>query len=394
MKKYSSLSIGLALFTLLFGPGNIIYPLSLGALTGEAFWYALWGFIITAVLMPIVGFVAALLCHGNYNEVLRYLGRVPGAFITFICMLLIGPFCVIPRCIALSYETTKGCLGGMSLGWFSVLASALVLIATVRKELIMPLFGRFFGPIKLILIFGIVVAGVITAPTVPVTQLPAWACFKQGLFDGYGTMDLLGTLFCAGLIATQLQSGRKKTGNNASWSIAKRAAVVGSIGGGILALVYAGFFFVSGVHAEVLQGVGQADMFSVLAHFLLGPVGGILAGIIITLTCLTTAIALSSIVADYIRVHVFAEYFSYTSMLCTTLAIAGFMSNFGFSAIMRVVEPLITVFYPLLIVLALTVILYKLFWNSDVHIVPAHKSEETVPGQHFSLQSKNAHDNV
>ena len=389
-KNYMVLPVGLALFTLLFGPGNIIYPLKLGAAAGGSLWYALCGFIITAIAMPMVGFVASLLCHGDYTEMLSYFGRIPGMLITFTCMLLIGPFCILPRCIALSYESLKLYLGGLPFGWFSVIAATLVFAATMRKNLIMPLFGRFFGPIKLCLITGLIIVGAMTLPVSNPCAGPALASFKQGLFDGYSTMDLLGTLFCSGLLAFQLGATNAAMTREKRWYRAKKAASVAVVGGGVLSLVYAGFFYVSGIHASVLQGVEPADMFSVLAQFLLGPVGGVLAGLLITLTCLTTVMALASIFADYARTKLFAGRCSYPVALSLTLLVAGLMSNVGFATIMRSVEPLIVVFYPLLIVLALFIIGYKLFWQSDMQVTPARSLEKEVVDNQIVHQSENS----
>ena len=43
--------IGIALFALYFGAGNLIFPVMLGQLSGDHFTLASWGFVITGVIL-------------------------------------------------------------------------------------------------------------------------------------------------------------------------------------------------------------------------------------------------------------------------------------------------------------------------------------------------------
>lgn len=365
------MSLGLAFFTLLFGPGNIIYPLNLGALVGSSWLYAFVGFFVTAVCVPVLGLVASLLCRGSYKEALRYLGSFPSTLIACACMLLIGPFCILPRCIALSYEVLKPYIGQTSLITFSLCVALGIFFATLRKDYIMMFFGRFLGPMKLILISCLVLVGIFAEPHRTAGSLSALTSFSKGIFDGYGTMDLLGSLFCAGLLASQLGLDQKILDKKNRWLIARQALVIGSIGGGFLSLVYAGFFYIAGRHAVMLAGVSHGDLFTVLAQGLLGSLGGMVAAGVVTLTCITTLMALSVIFADYMQTTLLSHYSSHRITLLGTLLVAGLMSNAGFDTIMHLVEPLIMIFYPLLVALALFIIAYKLVWQKDLPSVTA-----------------------
>ena len=58
MKKLSRkdlLFLGLMLFSLFFGAGNLIFPPFLGQSAGDKVWIALGAFLITAVGFPILG---------------------------------------------------------------------------------------------------------------------------------------------------------------------------------------------------------------------------------------------------------------------------------------------------------------------------------------------------
>lgn len=393
MKNVTVLSAGLGIFTLLFGPGNIIYPLTLGAATHVVWGYALFGFVLTAVIVPMVGLVASLLYKGDYMAMLSSLGKIPGMMIAFACMLLIGPFCIIPRCIALAREVLGGYVGPISPLMFSIVATGVIFAATLRKEAIMPLFGRVFGPIKLSFILAIFVAAVVHTPAIHDAKITAWEGFSRGLFDGYGTMDLLGTLFCTGLLAMQMSSARRVSSRKDLIETVYAGLRVGIVGGGILTLVYGCFFYASGKYAAILQGVDHAAMFNVLAEYLLGWTGRVLASSVVMLTCITTVMALSAICAEYVRIQLFAYRCSYPTALIITLAIAGAMSNAGFGRIMAVVEPIVAIMYPMLILLALSVIWYKLFGNRHTSIIGAASVDCDVQQQPVP-PSKNRHDTM
>ena len=52
--KNSFIPIGLMLFALFFGAGNLIFPGSMGQAAGQNVWWALLGFCITGVGLPLL----------------------------------------------------------------------------------------------------------------------------------------------------------------------------------------------------------------------------------------------------------------------------------------------------------------------------------------------------
>src|ERR1700722_13643393 len=110
MKKYFSFeafTIGLAMFSMFFGAGNVIFPLAVGQYAGDKNFYAMSGLILTAAIMPIIGVIAMILFDGNYRQFFGRLGKVPGFLLALIIISLLGPLGSTPRCIALSYTTLK-----------------------------------------------------------------------------------------------------------------------------------------------------------------------------------------------------------------------------------------------------------------------------------------------
>ncbi|MDP3889540.1 MAG: branched-chain amino acid transport system II carrier protein, partial [bacterium] len=106
MKKIKTsyiVSVGLAVFSMLFGAGNLIYPIETGIKSGSQLIWGISGFIVTAVFIPIIGLVGMILFNGDINAFFNRLGTIAGQTVMFICVLIIGPLIVIPRIVTLSH---------------------------------------------------------------------------------------------------------------------------------------------------------------------------------------------------------------------------------------------------------------------------------------------------
>src|ERR1700754_5063066 len=109
MKKFLQshvVEIGLAIFSMLFGAGNLMYPLQVGIESADKNIWGIIGFMLTAVCLPVLGFVSMILFNGNYNAFFKRLGSVAGSLLIFACMVVIGPLIGIPRITTLSHTMT------------------------------------------------------------------------------------------------------------------------------------------------------------------------------------------------------------------------------------------------------------------------------------------------
>ncbi|MBX9742787.1 MAG: branched-chain amino acid transport system II carrier protein [Chthoniobacterales bacterium] len=357
---------GFAMFAMLFGSGNVIFPLILGRDAGNQIFFGLVGFLLTAVLVPLLGLFSTMLSHGDYKALLAPLGKIPSFFIIFICMLLLGPFAIAPRCVTISYAAIKTHYPSLSLGFFSVLCAIFIFIAAVKKNMIVDLLGRFLGPIKIALLFFIIIKGLCSPVHMGTATLTKMQGFVQGILSGYGTCDLLGVIFLSGLILSRLQAGMQPEKRKSSLAIIKYGLQASAIGGLLLALVYMGFCVVAGFYGEQLMTVERGDLFSTLAVLVMGEGGGLLANVTIAISCIATAIALSAVFAMYLHKDLFDGRISYVSALAITSVITACMACLGFSGIMNALSPIIQVIYPVLIVYVLWNIAVKL-WKLKMH---------------------------
>ena len=364
MQLIHIIQLGLAIFAMLFGAGNVVFPLSLGCDTGTKVAFAIAGFILTGVIVPLIGLVAAALFNGDYKKFLGMAGRWPGAIIAFMCMMLVGPFGATPRCITLAHGAVYWHLPMISLFVFSIITAVLVFAATMRKGIVVEMMGRFFGPIKLVLLFTIITLGILSAASPLAIDISAMNAFTRGFADGYQTLDLIGTIFFSGLIIASLRSYMTKSDKENPRVLAWYSLQAGLIGCSLLALVYIGFSFAAAKHGLALAGVEKTQLLSALASILLGQHASVLANITTVIACLSTAIALTAIFADYVAHELLHGRAKYMHALIGTVFLNLVMTNMGFSGIARVIEPIVMVCYPALIVLSLASAAHVL-WGFD-----------------------------
>ncbi|BDC34384.1 branched-chain amino acid transporter [Candidatus Dependentiae bacterium Noda2021] len=351
MKFFKIFSAGLAMFAMLFGAGNIVFPLALGRDTGDMVWYALFGFIITATIVPLIGLVSANLADGDYKKLFKLIGRVPGSIAIFLCLLLIGPFAIIPRCVTVSHSAVSYYLPWLSLFSFSLIAAAAIFGFTFRQSAVIDIIGRFLGPLKLTLLLSIVIFGLYWSATPPSYEITPQDSFMRGLIDGYWTLDLLATIFFSSLIFSGLKRSLNLTSKKQQVIVGLQAGGIGAV---LLALVYAGFCIVAAMYAPALQGItDRSKILTVLASIILGPQAGILANITVAVACLTTSVALTAVFTDYLQTEIFKNKVNYLTCLLVTISITTVMANLGFEKIMNLIAPIVIACYPALIMLAI-----------------------------------------
>ena len=99
------LAIGLMMFSIFFGAGNLIFPPALGQAAGDHTLVAMLGFLTTGVGLPLLGIAAIALQGGKYIEFIRRVTHP--AFATGVLVILyltIGPLFAMPRTGAVSFE--------------------------------------------------------------------------------------------------------------------------------------------------------------------------------------------------------------------------------------------------------------------------------------------------
>ncbi|MEZ5315304.1 MAG: branched-chain amino acid transport system II carrier protein [Chlamydiales bacterium] len=366
-KKGTIWSTGLAIFAMFFGAGNIVFPLALGQLTQDKIFFGIFGLIITAVIVPLLGLLAMLLYHGNYVLFFQRIGKVPGFLVTIMILSLIGPFGGIPRCITIAFSTLEisGLKNfyGLNLTTFSLISCGIIYLFTFRANKIVSLLGYLLTPILLLSLALIIVKGFIQMPYPAPSFYSGPQMFLRGLLDGYNTMDLLAAFFFSSVVLLCLRESHivKEVSEKENRSFLKIALYGSIISACLLTVVYLSFSFIAAGFSPSLALLSNHQMLGSLAYQILGPYAGMVASLAVCLACLTTEIALTAVFAEYLHENFFKHKISYQISLFITLGLSFLISTLHFEGIASFLVPILQVFYPALIVLCVLNILYKLF---------------------------------
>jgi len=88
------LIIGVMLFALFFGAGNLIFPAQLGQDAGTNFWPAIIGFLITGVGLPFLGILAMGFSGSrNLQDLASRIHPIYAVIFTSLLYLTIHPSC-------------------------------------------------------------------------------------------------------------------------------------------------------------------------------------------------------------------------------------------------------------------------------------------------------------
>lgn len=96
LKSRDIIALGFMTFALFVGAGNIIFPPMVGLQAGEHVWTAAFGFLITAVGLPVLTVVALAKVGGGVDRLSTPIGKVAGLLLATVCYLAVGPLFATP----------------------------------------------------------------------------------------------------------------------------------------------------------------------------------------------------------------------------------------------------------------------------------------------------------
>lgn len=357
-KSPSTFVVGLAFFSMFFGSGNLIFPLMLGAQYENLFLVSATGFVITAVLLPMLGILVMLFAEGRYEKL--FTGLLPPSIARwfFLAVLLFWiPLGSGPRCVVLAHASIDTYIAYTPPLWlFSIIFLAFVYWSVVSRNRIIVVLGKFLTPALLLSILCIVISS-FRRGDINASAEAAGNVFLDSVVSGYYTQDLIAAVFFSAALLSMLNI----TTHNRNDAI-KKTWHGGLIAIFLLAILYTALMASSAIHAEYLQGLSGEKLVSTLAHIALGGTFGGISSIAVSLACITTEIALVLVFADFLRDHMFAGKRGKESIL-VTLAIIWIMSLIKFDGIMAIVAPAMQIIYPILLILVI-----RFLWRSRTEL--------------------------
>lgn len=383
MKQVSTstiVSVGLAIFSMLFGAGNLMYPIKVGMSSGSYTVFGMIGFLLTSVFLPILGLISMILFDGDYHAFFTRLGKCSGEILLGICMLIIGPAVVIPRIVTLSHLMTAPFLPFSFLQEithtssfvFSLLFLGITFIATYRENKIIDLLGKIISPLLLASLCVIIVKGFFTAEVVVASDITIFDAVKTNFLRGYETLDLLGAIFFASIVISILKSTLEGQGDSETLS-RKDLALIGCksgiIGVLLLSIVYMGMAILGMYHGHGLSHLNEGELFSRISFIILGSHGAFIIGTAVFMACFSTSIALSAVFAEYVQQTLSGNRISYAKALALSLGASIPLSIFGLKQVLALTGgAIIYIGYPVLIALTICNLLYKIYGFKPIRI--------------------------
>ncbi len=360
----SSCMAGLALFSMFFGAGNLIFPLLIGKSAGENVWFSLLGLGITAVVMPFLGLASMILFEGNCVNFFSKIGTWFGGLLFFLLQLMLGPFGVIPRLTALMHAMAKPYMADISLLYFSLLIAVVIFLCSFAQKKLVGILGAILTPLLVVSLATLIICGLVGEKTIIPSVQSARASFLEGLFSGYNTMDLIAAFFFATVVLPCFEKENCPQDPKKERSIQLRKIFLAStLAGSLLFCTYVGLSLIASYHGPFLADPAcrPEQLLSAIALRVLGSKGSAIAAFTVILACLTTAIALAAIFAEYLRKNLCKEKVGKIPSLLITLAIGTVFANLGFQKILAILSPILQIVYPGLIVLALVNLSHTVF---------------------------------
>lgn len=348
--------VGFALFSMFFGAGNLILPPFLGVQAGEKWLLVTLGFVITAVLIPILG----ILAHARLQGTMYDFGKkVSPIFSTAYCLIVYAISIALPapRTASVTHEMAIEPFFGTSSLLTSSVYFILVFLFVINRSKIINLIGKFLTPLIIIILLAIICIGIFSAPTI-VNPSTFKTPVVDGLLEGYQTFDAIGAVVIGGVIIISL----KLKGYNsfeAKKELIKKSGLIAGIG---LFVIYAGLILNGSLFNTMFaDNASRTQILSSLSTQTLGDIGTTFLSVLVALACFTTAVGIITGTADY-----FKGLFKDSQLAYTITAIVGcllgiIVGQLDVHDIIVIALPALMFIYPITIALILLNILPERF---------------------------------
>lgn len=271
--KKDIIVLGMMIFALFLGAGNIIFPPMEGYSAGNHWATASLGFVITGVLMPFITLVVVSVL-GRGEELTKDLPKWAGVSFLTILYLVIGSTFAMPRITNVAYEMAWLPLGlvedsATTRLIFSVIFNIIAMGFMIRPSTIISTVGEVMTPALLVLLLVVGITVFVSPLSDIVAPSQAYAensALTTGLISGYQTMDVLAAIAFGGIVARAL-SAKNVTNPQKIVQYTISAGFVSVI---LLACLYFALFYLGATSDAVAQGCNkwQPNLLSLCEQFI------------------------------------------------------------------------------------------------------------------------------
>lgn len=344
-----------ALFSLFFGAGNLLIPPLLGYNSGNNWYWVTLGFMITAVVIPVLG----ILAHAKLQGTMYDFGKkVSPLFSTIYCVLVYVISIAIPspRTASATHEIAIYPLFETSPLLTSSIYFVLVLVFVLNRSKILNVIGKYLTPFIVIILLLVIGIGLFSSEFITSTSQLNTPVLINGILEGYQTFDAIGAIVVGAVIIVSLNYKGQST-FEARKELIKKSGIIAGLG---LFVIYAGLISVGAfygtdinVDATLSSDMQRANLLRGISTAALGLFGNTVLSVLIALACFTTAVGIIAGTADYFKGLFSAQRWVYATTAVLSCVLGVVIGQLNFHSIIVLAFPVLLFIYPITIVLIL-----------------------------------------
>ena len=333
-----------ALFSLFFGAGNLILPSFLGYNAGSSWLFVLLGFLVSAVIIPILAIYGHARLQGTMID---FANKVSPsfAFLYAIAVYAISIALPGPRTASVTYEMAIAPYFNISSWLWSTIYFGLVLLFVLNRSKMMDLVGKYLTP-AILIILALVIGIGIFGEYEPMRASIFDSTFTSGILEGYQTFDAIGGVVVGGVIVISL--GFKKGSSRSKQRLLTRAGIIAGIG---LLLIYGGLIYLGALRSGGIIMTDRTALLNILSTDTLGVIGTKVLAVLVSLACFTTAVGIVTGTADFVKGILGNSQMAYTITAILGAVLGVVMGQLDVNSIITVAVPALMFIYPITIVL-------------------------------------------
>lgn len=361
----TSLVVGLALFAMIFGAGNIIFPPYIGVIAGDSWFIGFLAYFVADIGLAIVAIIALLTSNTleRFESIFYRLGYWTARIFTGGIIISVGYICG-PRTATVSYELGfVPVFGDFGLHWYCIVYFVLAWLLTIRESKMIDYIGKYLTPILVVGLLAAIIVGVINPPGEMSSVPKVENVWYMGLMSGYQTMDITAAVIYGYVISQDLSNKGYTSINDKIKAVLLCSVVVGVL----MFIVYGGLCYLGATlsqsyGADVQHGALVVAVFQTM----LGKVGSMLLGVVVAMACLTTAIAMIGCPATFL-VKVSNGKLKYNVMVTLVCFSYALLANLGLARILQIAVPIIVLLFPVLLTMMFLALADRKIKNANIY---------------------------
>ena len=237
-------------------------------MTGAEWFLGFFFFFIVDIGVSMIAIFATIRSNDlSMTGIPSRLGKKMATVVAIIIATCLAPCLAVPRTAATTFEMGwSQMFPSLSIWVFSFIFFAIVCFLTIRPSKVVDIVGNYLTPILVICVLVLIVLGIVD-PIGPIADESTVVTIKEGIINGYQTMDPLGV----GLIIVAIMGAVTEKGYNTKdvqGRLLARAALIAAI---LLFIVYGGLTFLGAtVSSGGFEDYNQAGLVVAITEELLG----------------------------------------------------------------------------------------------------------------------------